>query len=163
MNSDCQSLGHFFRVWTQIFIRVSNLRFTSCINSGFFSAIVSIPGFSQQLLIVNFLVFYKAQLRFKTQVFNLQMLTQTEFENSQNSYFRPKKGHISSLPQLTWPKLNVIHTLEPGWQMMDSFGLWSTQINEIFRISFFLTGGLNGGVRFLFILFFGHQGIHIWP
>ena len=106
MNSDCQSLGHFFRVWTQIFIRVSNLRFTSCINSGFFSAIVSIPGFSQQLLIVNFLVFYKAQLRFKTQVFNLQMLTQTEFENSQNSYFRPKKGHISSLPQLTWPKLN---------------------------------------------------------
>jgi len=22
--------------------------------------------------------------------------------------------------------LNVFHTLEPGWQMMDSFGLWST-------------------------------------
>ena len=59
--------------------------------------------------------------------------------------------------------LNVIHTLEPGWQMMDSFGLWSTQINEIFRISFFLTGSLNDRVRFLFSSFFGHQGIHIWP
>ena len=42
--------------------------------------------------------------------------------------------------------------------MMDSFGLWLTYVNEIFRISFFLTGGLNGGVRFLFTSFFGHQG-----
>ena len=39
-------------------------------------------------------------------------------------------------------------TFGPGWQMMDSFGLWLTQINETFRISFFLTGGLNGRVRF---------------
>ena len=32
--------------------------------------------------------------------------------------------------------------------MMDSFGCFPTKINEIFRISFFLTGGLNGRVRF---------------
>ena len=58
----------------------------------FFSAIASISGISQQLLIANSLVFYKAQLSnpefwtfsqlfiarimgFKTQVFNLQVLT----------------------------------------------------------------------------------------
>ena len=32
--------------------------------------------------------------------------------------------------------------------MMDPFHCFSTYINEIFRISFFLTSGLNGGVRF---------------
>ena len=31
---------------------------------------------------------------FKTQVFNLPVLTQTEFENPQKSNFRPKKGHF---------------------------------------------------------------------
>ena len=58
--------------------------------------------------------------------------------------------------------LNVIHTLGPGWQMMDPFGLWSTYINEIFWISFFLKGSFNGQVIFLISSFFGHQGIHIW-
>ena len=42
--------------------------------------------------------------------------------------------------------------------MMDSFGLWSTYINEIFSTSFFLTGGLNGGVRFDFSSFFWSPG-----
>ena len=46
-NSACQSLGHFFQVCTQTFIWVSNLRFTSCINFSFISAIASISGFSQ--------------------------------------------------------------------------------------------------------------------
>ena len=34
-------------------------------------------------------------------------------------------------------KINVIHTLGPGIQMMDSVVHFSTKINEIFRISFF--------------------------
>ena len=32
-------------------------------------------------------------MSFKTQVFNLQVLTRTEFENPQKSHFRPEKGH----------------------------------------------------------------------
>ena len=32
--------------------------------------------------------------------------------------------------------------------MMDPFGLWWTVFNETLSISFFLTGGLNGGVKF---------------
>ena len=42
---------------------------------------------------------------------------------------------------------NVIHTLGPGWHMMDSFGCFSTLIHEFFRISFFWPGSLNGVVR----------------
>ena len=46
-------------------------------------------------------------------------------------------------------------TLVPGCQMMDPFGLWWTVFNETLSISFFLTGGLNGGVKFdLVIRFF---------
>ena len=43
---------------------------------------------------------------------------------------------------------NVMATLGPGWQMLDSFGFWWTWINEIRNLSSFLQGGLNGGVRF---------------
>ena len=32
-------------------------------------------------------------MSFETQVFNLQVLTRTEFENPQKSHFRPEKGH----------------------------------------------------------------------
>ena len=94
--------GSFFWIWTQTFIRVSNLRLTSCINFGFFSTIASILFFSQQLLIVN-LVFYKVQLSnpkfwtfsqlfflgFKTQVFNFQFLTRPDisFSRFPNDYF----------------------------------------------------------------------------
>ena len=39
-------------------------------------------------------------------------------------------------------------TLVPGCQMMDPFGLWWTVFNETLSISFFLTGGLNGWVKF---------------
>ena len=31
---------------------------------------------------------------FKKQVFNSQVLSQTEFENPQKSYFKPEKGHF---------------------------------------------------------------------
>jgi hypothetical protein len=41
-----------------------------------------------------------------------------------------------------------METLGPGWQMMDQFGLWWTVFNETLSISFFLTGDLNGGVKF---------------
>ena len=43
---------------------------------------------------------------------------------------------------------NVMATLGPGWQMLDSFGFWWTWVNEIRNLSSFLQGGLNGGVRF---------------
>ena len=43
--------------------------------------------------------------------------------------------------------INVIHTLGPGIQMIDPFGCFLTDFNEIFRISFFRPGGLNGAVR----------------
>ena len=43
--------------------------------------------------------------------------------------------------------INVMATLVPGCQMMDPFGLWWTVFNETLSISFFLTGGLNGGVK----------------
>ena len=36
-------------------------------------------------------------------------------------------------------------TLGPGWQMLDSFGFWWTWVNEIWNLSSFLQGGLNGG------------------
>ena len=53
------------------------------------------------------------------------------------------------------PSKNVMETLGPGWQMMDPFGLWLTVFNETLSISFFLTCGLNGGVKFdLVIRFF---------
>ena len=42
----------------------------------------------------------------------------------------------------------VMATLGPGWQMLDSFGFWWTWVNEIRNLSSFLQGGLNGGVRF---------------
>ena len=42
---------------------------------------------------------------------------------------------------------NVMATLGPGWQMMDSFGLWWTNVNEIRNLSSFWPGGLNGGVK----------------
>jgi hypothetical protein len=46
-------------------------------------------------------------------------------------------------------------TLVPGCQMMDPFGLWWIICNETISISFFFTGGLNGGVKFdLVIKFF---------
>jgi hypothetical protein len=41
-----------------------------------------------------------------------------------------------------------METLGPGCQMMDPFGLWWTVCNETISISFFLTGGLNGWVKF---------------
>ena len=40
---------------------------------------------------------------FKTQVLNLQVLTQIEFENPQKSYFRPKNAIFCFT--LTWPWL----------------------------------------------------------
>ena len=39
-------------------------------------------------------LFIARSMGFKTQVFNLQVLTQTEFENPQRSYFRPKKDQF---------------------------------------------------------------------
>ena len=54
-----------------------------------------------------------------------------------------------------------METLGPGWQMMDPFGLWWTVFNETLSISFFLTGGLNGGVKFDLVIrvFFK---FHVW-
>ena len=103
--------GSFFWLWTRIFIQVSNLRFTSCINFSLFSAIGSISGFSQQLLIVNSLVSYKAQmsnLKFwtfsqlsiarimgcKTQVFKFQFLTRPNISFSRFLNFWPEKGYF---------------------------------------------------------------------
>ena len=44
-------------------------------------------------------------------------------------------------------KLNVMHTLGPGCQMMDPFGLWWTIVYEIQNLSSFSRGRLNGGVK----------------
>ena len=44
--------------------------------------------------------------------------------------------------------------------MMDSFGLWWTNVNEIWNLSSFWPGGLNGGVKSQFTLGFGHQMVH---
>ena len=38
-----------------------------------------------------------------------------------------------------------MHTLGPGCQLMDPFGLWWTIVYEIRNLSSFLQGGLNGG------------------
>ena len=59
---------------------------------------------------------------------------------------------------------NVMITFGPGWQIMDPFGLWLTYINETFRISFFLTGSLNGGIRFeiVFSCFFKFRVPDLW-
>ena len=48
-------------------------------------------------------------------------------------------------------------TLGPSWQMMDSFGLQWTNVNEIWNLSSFWPGGLNGGVKSYFTSGFGHQ------
>ena len=54
------------------------------------------------------------------------------------SRFFQTQNHTKILPNIVFPderenyakaigqKKNVIHTLGPGWQMMDPFGLWST-------------------------------------
>ena len=87
-----------------------------CINFDFFSAVVSISGFSQQLLIANSLVFYKTQLsdlEFWTfsQLFiarsmvskpRLSIYNLTEFENPQKSYFRPEKDHFLVYFNMIW-------------------------------------------------------------
>ena len=59
------------------------------------------------------------------------------FRNCQFGTFDPVHG--------IW---NVMATLGPGWQMLDSFGFWWTWVNEIRNLSSFLQGGLNGGVTF---------------
>ena len=64
----------------------------------------------------------------------------------------------SSCNQKVW--INIMATLDPGWQMMDSFGLWWTCVNEIRNLSSFLPGGLNGGVKSkLTPLYLGAVGI----
>ena len=54
---------------------------------------------------------------------------------------------FEKFPPSIWT-INVMATLGPGWQMLDSFGFWWTWVNEIRNLSSFLQGGLNGGVRF---------------
>ena len=44
-------------------------------------------------------------------------------------------------------KSNVMATLGPGWQMMDSSGFWWTNVNEIRNLSSFWPGGLNSGIK----------------
>ena len=46
-------------------------------------------------------------------------------------------------------------TLGPGWQMMDSFGLWWTPVYEILNLNSSLQGGLNGGGKCSFSSGFG--------
>ena len=66
-------------------------------------------------------------------------------DNSLNSILNTLPRHKKQLEGL---EKNVMATLGPGWQMLDSFGFWWTWVNEIRNLSSFLQGGLNGGVRF---------------
>ena len=73
---------------------------------------------------------------FKTQVFNLQVLTQTEFENPQESYFRPKKGQFlvyfnmasKLLMSVVWFKLvTTVHMISAT---TDQVGIKCTKAKE---------------------------------
>ena len=57
------------------------------------------------------------------------------------------QGRLRTTSILVRAFRNVIHTLGPGCQMMDPFGLWWTIVYEIQNLSSFLRGGLNGGVK----------------
>ena len=48
-------------------------------------------------------------------------------------------------------------TLVPGCQMIDPFGLWWTVFYETLSISFFLSGSLNGRVKFDLVIRFFFQ------
>ena len=54
---------------------------------------------------------------------------------------------VTALIQYKANELNVMHTLGPGCQMMDPFGLWWTIVYEIQNLSSFSRERLNGGVK----------------